>query len=206
MDLDRFFYVFDLIGTLVFATSGALTAVKKKLDLYGLFVLALVTALGGGLIRDALLGRTPPMVFTDILYVSATLLGSLLVVLFHQSFRHLITPLRVMDAVGLGIFTVIGAKISLSMDASWFAAIMMGIVSGTGGGMIRDVLSGEVPLVLQREIYAVASLLGAALYVALAYLAIIPDSVSALVSASVIAIVRMVAVLKNWHLPKIPGN
>lgn len=209
MELEWFFRIFDWLGTLVFAVSGALAAAKKRLDLYGIFILATVTALGGGMLRDVLLGRTPPLVFTDGIYLALACAGALLVIFFHRFLDRLHHALRVMDAIGLGIFTVIGVNVALAAGGSWFAAVMLGIVTGTGGGMIRDVLAKEVPMVLQREVYAVASLAGALAYVA--WLALpnphdwpeLRAGVGALLSAALIAAIRIVSVYKNWHLPRL---
>ena len=207
MDIDHFFYIFDLAGTLVFAVSGAIAAVKKRLDIYGIFILAIVTALGGGMIRDVLLGRTPPGVFTDGLYFGVSCLGALMVVLFHHVIDRFHHPLRIMDAIGLGIFTVIGAKVTLAAGGSWFAAVMLGVITGTGGGMVRDILSREVPLVLQREVYAVASLAGAVAYIAWLQIPPIfgiplPAGVGAVAAASLTALLRIIAIRQNWHLPR----
>ena len=208
MTIEQFFYVFDLAGTLVFAISGAIAAIKKRLDIYGIFILAIVTALGGGMIRDVLLGRTPPTVFTDGLYFAVSCLGALIVVLFHKTIDRFHHPLRIMDAIGLGIFTVIGVRVSLAAGGSWYAAVMMGVITGTGGGMVRDILSREVPLVLQREVYAVASLAGA--LASIAWLQIpsflgnpLPAGFGAVLAAAVVAAIRIISVYNNWQLPKV---
>ena len=210
MDIGLFFNIFDLVWTLVFAISGAIAAVKKRLDLYGIFILAIVTALGGGMIRDILLGRTPPGVFTDIRYLGVSCLGGLLVIFFYKAIDRLHHPLRIMDALGLGIFTVIGVNVTLASHGSWFAAVMLGMVTGTGGGMVRDVLAKEVPMVLQREVYAVASMAGAVFYIIWLQLPLlagfrdIQGSIGALLSAALIAAIRIISVYHNWHLPRLP--
>lgn len=210
MQIDFFFHMFDLAGTLVFAVSGAIAAVKKRLDFYGIFILAIVTALGGGIFRDILLGRTPPLAFMDITYIAVSCLGALLVILFYKTLDRLHHPLRIMDALGLGIFTVIGVNVTLASHGSWFAAAMLGIVTGTGGGMVRDVLVKEVPMVLRREVYAVASLVGAIFYIIwlqiplLAGFKDIQGGVGVLLSATLIAFLRIISVYRNWHLPRLP--
>ena len=211
MSIEHFFYGFDLAGTLVFAISGAIAAVKKRLDIYGIFILAIVTALGGGMLRDVILGRTPPPVFTDGFYLAVSCLGALIVVLFHKTIDRFHHPLRIMDALGLGIFTVIGARVTLEVGGSWFAAVMLGVITGTGGGMIRDILSREVPLVLQREVYAVASLAGALAYIVWLQIPPIfgiplPAGLGAVLSAALTASLRIISVYKNWHLPKVNGR
>jgi len=165
------------------------------------------------MIRDILLGRTPPLVFTDVLYLLMAFSAAFLVMIFHSHLAKFVYPLRIADAIGLGIFTVIGTKVSLELGGSWFASIMMGIVSGTGGGMLRDVLIGEVPFVLQKEIYAVASLLGGAFFVIWTEIFapsastisfdVLPMSIGAVLASALTAVLRIIAVYKNWHLPKV---
>jgi len=203
MDIAFFFYLMDLTGTFVFAVSGAIAGVNKKLDIYGIFVLAIMTALGGGMIRDTMLGRTPPVAFIDFSYMIAAFAGAMCTWFFFTYMQKAAKLLRIMDAIGLGIFSVIGAQVSLSLGASWYAAIGMGILTGTGGGMIRDVLSGSVPMVMQKEIYAIASLFGSSLYV-LGRSVGIPDSISAIIAALATTGIRLLAILKNWQLPQTP--
>jgi uncharacterized membrane protein YeiH len=157
----------DLFGTAVFAVTGALAAGRKHLDIFGVVVLSLATALGGGTFRDMALGSRPVFWVFDPLYViiaAAVSLGTFAVARFHRLPEGL---LQVADAFGLAVFTVIGAERALANNAPAVVAILMGVVTGVAGGMIRDILSGEVPLILRREIYATASLLGAAVFVGL---------------------------------------
>lgn len=204
MELGDFIYGFDLAGTFVFAITGALVAIRKKLDLYGVFILAIVTALGGGMLRDTMLGRTPPMAFQDFAYMIAATLGALVVWFFYSYVQRQEKLLRILDAVGLALFTVIGAQVALETGASWYAAIGMGILTGTGGGMIRDVLAGQVPFVLQREVYAIACLLGSAAYVLWVVVLNFDPSIGMLLGAGVVAGIRLVAIFKDWHLPQTP--
>lgn len=201
MNLGPVFPVLDFAGTFVFALSGSIAAARKNMDVYGSVILAIVTALGGGMIRDVLLGRTPPGAFQDIGYLVVAFAGSLSVFFLYDTISRLHHPLRVLDALGLGAFTVIGVTIAVEQGATWFGAILLGIMSGTGGGMIRDVLSQEVPLVLQREVYAVASLVGALLNVVLLRVGLAPAA-SALISAGVISGIRILSVEYDWHLPR----
>jgi uncharacterized membrane protein YeiH len=207
MDIELFFHIFDLAGTLVFALSGAIAAIRKRLDVYGITILAIVTALGGGMIRDVLLGRTPPAVFLDGSYLAISGLGALRAIAGYRAIDRFHHPLRIMDAIGLGIFTVIGVKVSLASGGSWYAAVMLGVMTGTGGGMLRDLLNREVPMVLQREVYAVASLAGAAAYIGWLQLPLVfgsplPAGLGAVLAAALTAALRIVAVYQNWHLPK----
>lgn len=158
-------YLLDLFGTAVFAISGALAAGRKSMDLFGVVVLAIATALGGGTLRDMGLGATPLFWMTDSYYLIATTGAALLTVVGSRLMKPPRNILPVADAVGLATFTVIGARKALEMGITPGPAIVMGVMTGVVGGMIRDVLSGEVPLVLRREIYATASLAGALVYV-----------------------------------------
>lgn len=201
MTLDPFFLILDLVGIYVFALSGSIAAARKQMDLYGSFVLAMVTALGGGIIRDVVLGITPVTALTDPLYLGIAFAGSISVYFLYKFLIRLHFPLRYLDAVGLGVFTVIGTNVSLSLGVPWPGAVLLGILSGTGGGMIRDTLCLEVPLVLQREVYAVAALLGGVFNVMLLQLGA-PVNLSAGLSALIITAIRIISVVKDLHLPR----
>ena len=199
--LEPFFRVFDLLGVFVFAISGSIAAARKNMDVYGSVILAVVTALGGGMIRDSLLGRTPAGAFVDPLYLLVALAGAVSVFFLYNLLGKLHYPMRYMDAVGLGVFTVTGMIIALDQDVFWFGAVMLGVISGTGGGMIRDVLCQQVPLVLEREIYAVAGILGALLTLVMLRLGL-GASLSAAIGALVISSIRILSVQRDWHLPR----
>lgn len=169
--------VLDLLGVFVFALSGALVAVRKRLDLFGVLVLAWVTGLGGGILRDLLLGATPPVGITDGRLLSAAVVAGLLVFALHariQAVRqgpagHRIGRvsrlIRALDAAGLAVFAVSGAMKALAWGTGALGAVLIGGITAVGGGLLRDVLAGQVPEVLRRELYAVPALLGAALVV-----------------------------------------
>ena len=155
----------DLVGVLVFAVSGGLVAVKKQLDLFGVLVLALVAGLGGGVLRDLLIGIVPPTGVTDWRLVAAGALGGLLTFLWHPAFGRISRIVKVLDAAGLGAFCVSGALTALALGMPDLTCVIVGTLSAIGGGMLRDVLAREVPEVLTRELYAVPALLGATLVV-----------------------------------------
>ena len=189
--------VLDLLGVFVFALSGAALAVEKRLDLFGVLVLAAVTALGGGLARDVLLGATPPAALDDSRYLLVA--GVAGAVAFTAANRiHRIAPVvRVLDAAGLGLFVATGTSKALAFGLNPVAAVVLGCVTGIGGGMARDVLVGEVPLVLRRELYAVPAALGAAVVA-------VGDALDAdllVVAAVVVFAVRMLGVWRDWHFP-----
>jgi uncharacterized membrane protein YeiH len=199
------FAAFEYAGVFVFALSGSIMAARKNLDLYGSIILAILTALGGGLIRDLLIGRQPPLMLTDGSYLLVAAAAPPVIYLLHSRLEKFNYPLRVLDALGLGVFTVLGSQIALDAGLPWYSSVMLGIISGTGGGMLRDVLAREIPLVLQREIYAVAALLGAAAYVALQPLAgdhEVYSGILAVGCAGAIALFRIFSVYRDWHLPR----
>jgi len=160
-------YYLDLFGVAVFAITGSLAAGRKQLDLLGVVVLAIVTALGGGTVRDLLLGATPVFWIRDITYVVVSA-GTGVLVFFYSRIKPLDSvPIRVPDAVGLAVFTVIGSSIAMGHQVSWIVAVIMGVMTGVAGGMLRDVLTGEIPMILRTEVYATASMCGALVYVGL---------------------------------------
>lgn len=195
-----FIYFLDLFGTFAFAISGALAGIRKKMDIYGIIVLACVTAVGGGTLRDMLLGRIPPFIFNDYTYISIAIVAALLVFFFHHTVAKVFNLLLVMDALGLAVFTLIGISIGLDHEIGYPGAIMMGIMTGTVGGMLRDILLREIPLVLQKTVYASACLAGGILYSLLSLLAI-NEILNISISAILIFGIRMLAISRNWNLP-----
>ena len=202
----------DIIGVFVFALSGGLVALRAQLDLFGVLVLAWVTGLGGGIIRDLLLGATPPVGISDWRLVTAGLLAGLLVFTFHGRLRAvarrrprrvgLVSRLvKVLDAGGLALFAVSGALKAIQLDSPWLAAVIVGGITAIGGGMIRDVLARQVPEVLQRELYAVPAFAGAALVVGLDHLGWL-NPVTTWMCVALIFMTRMVAVSLDLNVPR----
>jgi len=193
-------YFLDLLGTAAFAASGALAGVQRRMDLLGVVVLALVTAVGGGTVRDVLLGSVPPFCFKDENYLYLSIVIALLVFYFNHSLDFLKRPLLYFDALGLGTFLVIGTGKALAYDAGFLVAVMMGVTTATAGGVIRDVLSDQVPFILQKEIYATACIFGGILYYILYRLGM-NESLVAVIAALVVVIIRVVAIHRHWSLP-----
>ena len=198
----------ELMGTLAFAASGALTGLRKNMDIFGICILALTTAVGGGVIRDLILGNTPPATFQNPIYATVALVTAL--VLFLPQVRHfLMRDARLfdlilfwMDAVGLGIFTVTGIRIAYAHvpQAGIFLLIFVGVVTGVGGGVLRDIMAGDTPYIFVRHVYASASLVGALLCGLLWHqLGALP---SMLLGAGVILLIRVLSHHYNWNLPK----
>lgn len=201
-------FLLQIMGTISFAVSGAMTAMRKEMDMLGVVVLGLITAVGGGMLRDVLLGLTPPAIFSDPVTVLAAAAASILV--FIPAVRRLLmkTPriyeltMRLADSLGLGIFTVIGAQTACAAlgHANWFTIAFFGTITGVGGGVLRDVLAGDLPYIFRKHIYALASLAGALVWVALHRWW--SDGAALLIGVVVIVAIRLLAAHFRWSLPK----
>ncbi|SQH75568.1 conserved hypothetical protein; putative inner membrane protein [Shewanella benthica] len=191
-------YCFDLCGTAVFALSGALAAGRHRMDPFGVIVLASVTAVGGGSIRDALLGTTPVFWIRDPNYIIVILITVLLtLILVRRPKKVPQHTLPIADALGLALFTVIGAEKALNLELGGMIAVVMGLITGVGGGIIRDLLCRQVPMILRTEIYATASILGGICYSVSIYLGV-DNMYAMLVSMTVALCIRLAAI--RWHL------
>lgn len=196
----KIIYALDLFGVAVFAISGALAAGRKQMDIFGVVVLGLVTALGGGTLRDTLLDSGPVFWIRDPVYLLAAVGFSLLTFFAVRFFTSHRKGLLVFDAFGLAIFTAIGTAAALMITDSASIAMVMGVMTGTAGGMMRDVLCAEVPLVLRREIYATAALCGSYAYVAVKSLGF-HDNICVILSVSVTLAIRLAAIHWRFALP-----
>jgi uncharacterized membrane protein YeiH len=201
-DPDFLLLVVDLIGTFVFAVEGALAGINADLDVFGLLVLSFVTALGGGTIRDLLIGAIPPNSIRDWRYAATAFSGGLAVFCFHPLFEKVPVQLMVtLDAAGLALFAVSGTGKALEFGITPLLAIMMGAVTGAGGGTVRDVLLAKVPGVLNSDVYAAAALAGVTVVV-MGIAAKMPRGWVMTLGASVCFLLRMVAAWRHWNLPK----
>jgi len=196
--------VLDLVGVFVFGITGALVGVRKKLDVFGVLVLAFVTGLGGGFLRDVLLGATPPAALRDWVYLVVPVAAGLLTFFLHPGIGRVERLVNIFDAAGLALFCVTGALKALQYDLSPLSAVLLGTISGIGGGVIRDVLSGRVPVVLRSEIYAIPALLGAGIVVLAATLEYDALWVPFAGAMTCFAI-RLVAIRRGWNAP-LPRN
>ncbi|MBA3250935.1 MAG: TRIC cation channel family protein [Geodermatophilaceae bacterium] len=192
--------VLDLLGVAVFAVSGALVAVRSQLDVFGVTVLAGVTAIGGGVVRDVLLGITPPTTLRQWPYLIVPAVVGLVVWRFHPAVARLRRAMLIADALGLALFATTGTAVALAAGAPAVTAVLVGVTTGVGGGVLRDVLLREVPLVLRREVYAVAASLGAVIVVAGDSLGLPTTPVLVLAALSV-AVVRILALWRRWNIP-----
>ena len=196
-----FVTLLDFIGTFVFAISGAVVAVRHRLDLFGVLLLSFAAATFGGIIRDVLLGATPPGSLVDWRYVAVSIAAGLLTFYRHAQVERLQNPVQLFDAIGLGLFAVVGASKALAVGLGPVGAVMMGVLTGVGGGIVRDVLVARIPNVLQRhELYAVAAMLGALVVVVGDALAL-PAAPVAITGAVLCFLLRWLAIRRGWRLP-----
>ena len=200
---DTLLIIFDLVGTLVFALEGAMRAIRGDLDFLGLLVLAFVTAVGGGIIRDLLIGATPPAAIRDWRYFGIAILGATAVSFFYQWVQGIPDQLIItLDAAGLGLFAVAGVEKALDYKMHPLMAVVMGGITGVGGGTVRDLLLAQVPSVLRKDVYASAALAGGVVMVLLLK-AKLPRAISMLAGGSACFLLRMVAVARHWNLPRL---
>ncbi len=204
-------YIIEIIGTVAFASSGAMIGIRKKMDIFGINVLAITTALGGGLIRDLVLGITPPNMFRDSSYALWAIATACVHFLVFKWKKHLLEVhvsdvqevlMGIMDAIGLGAFTVIGIDKAVQMGHnSIFLLIFVGVITGVGGGMLRDIMAGNTPFIFVKHIYACASIAGA--IVCLLLRLVFFDFVAMIIGAVVVVVIRILAARYRWNLPKV---
>jgi uncharacterized membrane protein YeiH len=190
----------DLGGTFVFALSGAVAGVKHRLDLFGVLVLSFAAATAGGIARDVLIGAVPPASLSDWRYMAVSFLAGLVTFFWYPLINRMGSPVQVFDAVGLGLFAVVGAGKALTFHLGPWAAVMLGVLTGIGGGMVRDVLVSEVPAVLRADLYAVAALAGALVVVVgnmLNFSAALTEPAGAVLCVGI----RLMAIRYRWQLP-----
>ena len=207
--MDIIWYMFDMIGTIAFAVSGALVGVARKMDIFGMAVLALATAIGGGIVRDVLLGYFPPNSLRNVVYVTVVLAVTVIVFLIYNSrYRtHAMGPRSrasylLADALGLASFTVTGASAGFKLYPELpIFIVLLGTITAVGGGIIRDMLAQRIPSVLKEDVYALPSIIGGIVY----YLMVTSswDSMAVYGAFTVVLIIRLLAIKYNWSLPKV---
>ncbi len=199
--------VLELIGTVAFSISGAMVALKKRMDIFGIMVLGIITAVGGGVIRDVILGRQPPSTFTNPIYCVTAILAVGFILLtpvqrFITRSRVLFDKLMIVaDAIGLGVFTTVGVRITIDagFDNSILLMLFEAVITGCGGGVLRDTLACDMPAILVKYFYACASLCGALVAIVLWH---IDDSAAMVAGTIVVIVLRLLAVKYRWNLPK----
>jgi uncharacterized membrane protein YeiH len=195
--------ILELAGLYVFATSGALMAIHKRFDVVGILVLALLTALGGGVLRDLIIGDTPPAAFTNVNYLAVPLAAAVVTFFAHPLVRRLTFTVLVFDAAGLGLFSVTGTLKALSFDLGSLQAVLLGVTTAVGGGMLRDITARETPALLQvdTDLYSIPAAAGA-IIVAAAHHTDLPMPVVATCAAVLVFVFRIVAMVRHWTAPR----
>ena len=198
--VENFVPILDLGGTFVFAISGAVAAVNRQLDIFGILVLSFVTGNFGGITRDLLIGAVPPAALTDSRYLLVSVLAGLITFFWYAGVDRLRSPMLLFDAAGLSFFAVAGAQKAISFGLSPVMSALLGMLTGIGGGVTRDVLLAEIPHVLRSDLYAVAALAGASIVV-IGDLLGLPYGASALAGGTLCFGLRFMAIRHGWHLP-----
>lgn len=196
------FYLLDLLGTLAFAISGVLTAMNKKMDPFGVFVIAFVTAVGGGTLRDVLIGQTPVGWMRDLNYVYIIAGGFIMAVILRKKLDKLRTSLFLFDTIGLGVFTLIGLEKGLATELHPTICIALGTMTACFGGVIRDILCNEIPVIFRKQIYATICILGGVVYFALLHLQM-PYDVVYLATPAIMIAARILVVHYKLSLPSL---
>jgi uncharacterized membrane protein YeiH len=199
------FYLLDIIGTMAFAMSGALTAMKKKMDPFGVFIIAFVTAVGGGTLRDVLIGRTPVGWMRDLNYVYVIILGFVITIIFRKSLDKLRKSLALFDTIGLGVFTLIGIQKGIEFNLHPLICVALGTLTACFGGVIRDILCTEIPVIFRKEVYATICILGGIVFFTLREFNV-ENNILYLVTSLVIIVVRVLAKKYHWQISPINHN
>lgn len=194
------FNILDILGTMAFAISGALAAMDRKLDLFGIFIIAFVTAIGGGTIRDALMGNTPVAWMENAAYIYLIGAVTIFAIIFRKKINYLKTSLFLFDTIGLGVFTITGVETGVANNLDPIVSIAIGAMTGTFGGVVRDILCNEIPVIFRKEIYATASIVGGLAFVVLHRLNVNIDVIYVVTSLTVI-IIRLIVVKYKISLP-----
>ena len=194
------FDILDILGTITFAVSGVLTALHKRMDSFGIFIIAFVTAVGGGTLRDVLIGNTPVSWMLDIKYIYIIALAVIFALVFRNRLKHLRNSLFLFDTIGLGVFTIIGIEEGLEIGLHPIICIALGTMTACFGGVIRDILSNEIPIIFRKEIYATACVIGSVFFLGLSEIGI-AENLTYISTSSVIILIRILAIKYNLSLP-----
>lgn len=198
-------YILDILGTFAFAISGALFASKKEFDLFGVAIIAFVTAVGGGMIRDVLINAHPINWIGDLNYIWTILIAVVFTFLFKSKIAPLSKTLFLFDTIGIAVFTLLGTQKGLSYNLHPFVAVVMGMTSAVMGGVLRDVLTNHIPLIFKKEVYASACLLGALIYLITSYFQL-SESIQFISTVFTVIFIRLMAVKYQLQLPKIKDD
>ncbi|PRX50676.1 trimeric intracellular cation channel family protein [Salegentibacter salegens] len=194
------FNILDLLGTIAFAISGALAAMDRRLDLFGIFIIGFVTAIGGGTLRDTLIGNTPVTWMENTIYIYLIGAVTILAIIFRNKINYLKKSLFLFDTIGLGVFTITGVEIGIRNGLDPIICIALGTMTGTFGGVIRDILCNEIPVIFRKEIYATACIFGGLVFVIMHELGVNRDIIYLTTTLMVISI-RLIVVKYHISLP-----
>lgn len=194
--------IIDILGTIAFAISGVITATKKRMDLFGILIIATVTSVGGGTLRDLLIGKSPVSWLLDSTFVYIIVLTTIVGIIFRKQLRYVRRSLFLFDTIGIALYTVTGVEIALLINLDPVICVALGTITACFGGVIRDILCNEIPVIFRKEIYASACIAGGALYVILHHYGIAPG-INAILSGLLVVIIRTLAVVYEVQLPSI---
>lgn len=197
--------LFGIIGTIAFAAAGALAGIQKRLDIFGIFVLALMTAVGGGIVRDVFIGVIPPTAFIYPMFTIISLITAIMTCFCYKWLNKFNDIILILDAIGLGAFTAAGANMAFDYEYNrLLMTVMMAVLTGVGGGMLRDVFVGDIPFVFRKEVYAVASIVGAVCFFYLKQL--YPGNAPMYICFLITVVIRIVCMKYDIHLPVLGEN
>ena len=194
--------IIDILGTIAFAISGVITATKKRMDLFGILIIATVTSVGGGTLRDLLIGKSPVSWLLDSTFVYIIVATTIVAIIFRKQLRYVRRSLFLFDTIGIALYTVTGVEIALLINLDPVICVALGTITACFGGVIRDILCNEIPVIFRKEIYASACIAGGTLYVIMHHYGI-AAGVNAIVSGLVVVIIRTLAVVYEVQLPSI---
>lgn len=213
MNIDSVMLIIEIIGTIAFAITGVITALEKKFDIFGAIVLGTVTAVGGGIVRDLILGYTPPMAFRKSIYAVTAVITSLAVFVIAYFFgkkikKHYDTysqVINIFDSIGLAVFVVggVNSSISCGYEENMFLSVFVGVLTGIGGGLLRDIMAGKVPKILRKRVYALAAIIGAIIYYLLIHYNICSTTLAIALGAGSVIVIRILATIFHWNLPTV---
>lgn len=213
MNVENIFFAIEIIGTVAFAITGVITALEKKFDIFGALVLGTVTAVGGGILRDLILGFTPPMAFRKSVYAITAVITSLAIFVIAYFFGKKIQKhydiysqvINIFDSIGLSVFVVggVNSSIECGFEENMFLSVFVATLTGVGGGIMRDIMAGRVPKILRKRVYALAAIIGAIIYYILIHYNICSSTLAIIIGAGSVIIIRILATIFHWNLPTV---
>ncbi len=194
--------IIDILGTISFAISGALTAMRKKMDVFGILIIALVTSVGGGTLRDILIGKTPVSWMLNMTFVYVIFGTTIIAIIFRSQLKYVRRSLFLFDTIGIALYTMAGVQIASAAGLHPVICVVLGTISACFGGVLRDILCNEIPVIFHKEIYATVCILGGSIYLSLETSGL-PKVYAMLIAGSIIILIRTLAVIKKWSLPSV---